>query len=279
MARIRTIKPSFFRHEELFEAEKSSGLPLRVAYAGLWTAADREGRFAWKPRALKLDCLPYDECDFSAVLDELAARGFIKKYEIEGQSYGYIPSWKDHQVINNRERESDIPEPRVVHASSTRQGPAQAEGKGREEEGKGTDSGATAPRARDVEKIPKKVSRPLPDNYQIPSAVNTRALELGLSNSEIAREHTKFCNHAKQTDRRCAEWAPAEETWMIGAAERLGKQPASNSSGKLDWNMVLELYKRTGHWSKWAGSDPTSPSCAAPPELLEKYGIEIGRLQ
>ena len=48
MARIRTIKPEFFRHEALYEAEHETGLPLRVAYAGLWTAADREGRFQWK---------------------------------------------------------------------------------------------------------------------------------------------------------------------------------------------------------------------------------------
>ena len=57
MARIRTIKPEFFRHEALFEAEHRAGLPLRLAFAGLWTAADREGRFKWRPRQLKLDVL------------------------------------------------------------------------------------------------------------------------------------------------------------------------------------------------------------------------------
>lgn len=271
MARIRTIKPSFFRHEDLFEAEKVSGLPLRVAFAGLWTTADREGRFAWKPRALKLDCLPYDECDFSSVLDELSARGFITKYEVGGEFFGFIPSWKEHQVINNRESESNLPEPRVVHASATRHEPAQGEGKGREEEGKGTDSAASAP---ELEKSTrKKISRPLPDGYQIPEQVLSRAAALGLSNLEITREHAKFCNHAKQTDRRCADWEPAEDTWMIGAAERLGKSPPSSSSGQLDWDVVLQLYKKTGHWSKWAGNDPTSPACEAPRDLLEKYGI------
>src|ERR687890_378461 len=101
MARIRTIKPEFFRHEVLFEAEKNSGLPLRIAYAGLFTAADRAGRFKWAPRALKLDCLPYDEVDFGAVLDALLEAGFIVRYEAGGESYGAIPSWHLHQVINN----------------------------------------------------------------------------------------------------------------------------------------------------------------------------------
>jgi hypothetical protein len=68
MARIRTIKPEFFRHADLYEAEKETGLPLRLAFAGLWTAADREGRFKWRPRELKLDCLPHDEVDFHACL-------------------------------------------------------------------------------------------------------------------------------------------------------------------------------------------------------------------
>jgi hypothetical protein len=111
MARIRTIKPEFFRHEALYEAEHETGLPLRVAYAGLWTAADREGRFQWKPRQLKLDCLPYDDVDFSYILDVLAARGFIVPYEHEGHRFAYIPSWHQHQIINQREAKSKLPDP------------------------------------------------------------------------------------------------------------------------------------------------------------------------
>ncbi|GAA4169527.1 hypothetical protein [Shinella granuli] len=80
MARIRTIKPEFFKHEGIFDAEQETGLPLRLAFAGLWTQCDREGRFAWRPRQLKVDILPYDELDFLRVLDALATRGFIVKY-------------------------------------------------------------------------------------------------------------------------------------------------------------------------------------------------------
>lgn len=161
MARIRTIKPEFFRHEALFEAEKETGLPLRIAFAGLWTAADREGRFRWAPRQLKLDCLPYDDADFSRVLDALMTRGFIAGYVVEGKQYGHIPSWKHHQVINNREKPSDLPEPneinaltreaRVNDALATPLKQVQVEGKGREGEGErngypeASASGADAP--------------------------------------------------------------------------------------------------------------------------------------
>lgn len=111
MMRIRTIKPEFFLHERLFEAEQQSGLPLRVAYAGLWCAADREGRFKWEPRRLGVQILPYDQVDFSRVLDALTTRGFIVKYASGTGEFGVIPSFTTHQVINNRERESELPDP------------------------------------------------------------------------------------------------------------------------------------------------------------------------
>jgi len=111
MARIRTIKPDFFRHEGLFEAEQETGFPLRLAFIGIWTVADRDGRFPWKPRALKLDALPFDVIDFDRVMDALERYGFILKYESDGKSFGWIPSWSKHQVINSRETKSVIPEP------------------------------------------------------------------------------------------------------------------------------------------------------------------------
>lgn len=148
MARIRTVKPAFFRHESIFEAEKATGLPLRIAFIGLWTAADREGRFRWKPRELKLDCLPYDEVDFAQVLDALCAAGFIQRYEVAGETYGYIPSWARHQQVNAREAQSTLPGPDQCEHVHAREEPVQAcgEGKGREQEGKGKEDAAPSAR-------------------------------------------------------------------------------------------------------------------------------------
>lgn len=95
----------------LFEAEREYAIPLRLAYTGLWCAADREGRFKWEPRRLGVQILPYDGIDFSRVLDALHTRGFIGKYECEGSFFGFIPSFERHQVINNRERDSELPNP------------------------------------------------------------------------------------------------------------------------------------------------------------------------
>ncbi|MBX3499374.1 MAG: hypothetical protein KF889_08025 [Alphaproteobacteria bacterium] len=135
MARIRTIKPEFFRHHGLWTAERESGLPLRVAFAGLWCAADREGRFRWQPLVLKLDVLPFDDVDFAAVLEALLKHGFVRRYAVDGAAYGVIPSFARHQLINNREKPSTLPAP-VDDACGTREGNAEAEGE-REGEGEG----------------------------------------------------------------------------------------------------------------------------------------------
>lgn len=151
--RIRTIKPEFFLHDGLFDAEVETGLPLRVAFCGLWCAADREGRFRWEPRRLGMQILPYDQVDFSRVLHALATRGFLVMYRVNDACFGWIPGFSRHQIVNNRERESEIPEftpesameaesdacltrdPRVAHASK-------AEGKGKEGKGIGNREGS-----------------------------------------------------------------------------------------------------------------------------------------
>lgn len=107
MPRIRTIKPEFFRHHDLYLAEKKSKLPIRVAFSGLWCCADKEGRFKWKPTELKLDVLPYDEIDFNDVLQCLINEGFIIKYLSNKKEYGLIPTFKDHQRITGTESKYD----------------------------------------------------------------------------------------------------------------------------------------------------------------------------
>ena len=160
MARIRTVKPEFFRHIGLYKAEKESKLPLRVAFAGLWTAADREGRFRWVPEELKLDCLPHDTVDFSRVLDCLENHGFIIRYENAGRMYGYIPSWADHQRINAHEAKSMCPSPDDDESQcTTMHMHARGEGKGRE--GKGREGVCHEPVSTDSQLSPEFLSIPL----------------------------------------------------------------------------------------------------------------------
>ncbi len=108
MARKRLISPSFFKHYELYQAEVESGLPLRVAFAGLWTVTDRDKRFRWKGD-IKTDILPYDPADILKVLDALEHYGFVKSYVVAGRKYGFIPTFHRYQTFHHTERHSSLP--------------------------------------------------------------------------------------------------------------------------------------------------------------------------
>jgi hypothetical protein len=109
MARIRTIKPSFFRSEDV------STLPLRarLTWIGLWTQCDDAGRAKDNARLIKGDIWPLDDVslrDIEDDLETLAARGRIVRYVVDGRRYLAITNWRDHQTIQ-KPSESKIPAP------------------------------------------------------------------------------------------------------------------------------------------------------------------------
>ena len=155
MARIRTIKPEFFTSEDIVSLS-----PLaRLFYVSLWCEADREGRMDWKLGTLKMRYFPGDNCDMQFLANELIDGGLVIVYEVDGKQYAEIPSFKTHQIINNRESDSTRP-PRVKHASKR----VKAEGKeGREGNGKEGDS--AEPQS---DSTPAIVSIPLVDKTEFP---------------------------------------------------------------------------------------------------------------
>lgn len=112
MARIRTIKPEFFTSEDIVELEPMA----RLLYIALWCESDKEGRMTWKPKTFKMRYFPADSCDIESLCSSLVDRGLVVLY---GDNLAYIPSFKDHQHINPREKESVLPSP-IIDASSTR---------------------------------------------------------------------------------------------------------------------------------------------------------------
>ncbi len=105
--RARNIKPGFFKNDRLGEVE-----PLaRLLYIGLWCLADREGRLADRPRQIKAEILPYDDCRAEELLEELHRRGFILRYAAGNESYIWIPAFRKHQNPHPREAASVIPAP------------------------------------------------------------------------------------------------------------------------------------------------------------------------
>lgn len=118
MARARNIKPGFFLNDTLAGCE-----PLaRLLFAGLWTIADREGRLEDRPKRIKAEILPYDDCDPESLLQQLHDARFIVRYEADGERYIQVATWTKHQDPHYKERPSIIPAPPEHQDSGTTAG-------------------------------------------------------------------------------------------------------------------------------------------------------------
>lgn len=108
MARARNIKPSFFTNDDLGEIN-----PLaRLLFIGMWTIADYKGCFEYKPKRLKVQILPYDNCDIEQLVNDLEKSGFISIYSVRGRKYIKAINFAKHQNPHKNEREggSEIPD-------------------------------------------------------------------------------------------------------------------------------------------------------------------------
>lgn len=159
MARIRTVKPDFFRHELLQDLEIThAGKCPMLVFAGLFGHCDKAGRFEWKPRMLKLDILPFVQFEMTETLAILEKAGLIEKYSVDGVEYGSIPTFTDHQRIGGKEAQDPekYPAPKVCETlvnPSGSNGEALGkhqglqEGKGREGNRKGSKALASSAKA------------------------------------------------------------------------------------------------------------------------------------
>jgi hypothetical protein len=259
--RIRTIKPEFFTHEGLFEAEQETGLPVRLAFAGLWCIADREGRFRWEPRRIGVQVLPYDGADFGLILDALAARGFVVKYRqidacptraprvndaCRDACFGYIPGFLRHQVVNNREALSTLPDPNVENvellsnpsefdACPTRapRVPHASKGEGKGREGKGKE-GERKEIASTSDACVSDVGNPMTalddkpeprSRFKPPTReeLNLEAAKIGLPDSEVDKfVHYYGANGWKVGKSPMKSWTHALAGWATRWRERAG---------------------------------------------------------
>jgi hypothetical protein len=103
--RIRSLKPGFFKNEQLAELSPWH----RLCFEGLWCCADREGRMQDRPKRLKAEIFPYDDLDMNHLLWDLARAGFIRRYQIGAHPYIWIPSWHGHQHPRQDEGASLLP--------------------------------------------------------------------------------------------------------------------------------------------------------------------------
>jgi hypothetical protein len=106
VSRIRTIKPEFWKHEDLSELPPET----HMLAAALLNYADDEGYFNANPRLVQADCCPLRE-DSTSVrrsIDELSRIGYIRLFEgVDGKSYGHVTKFLQHQRVD-RPRDSKI---------------------------------------------------------------------------------------------------------------------------------------------------------------------------
>jgi len=102
MARARNIKPAFFQNEELAELS-----PLeRLSFIAMWTIADFKGCIEYRPKRLKIQILPYDDCDINLIVINLEKSRFITSYSVLGQLYIKIVNFEKHQNPHPNEKKS-----------------------------------------------------------------------------------------------------------------------------------------------------------------------------
>lgn len=206
MARIRTIKPEFFTSEDVVSMSPLS----RLFYVSLWCEADREGRLVWNVKTLKRRYLAADDCDVDFLANELIENELIEIYEVEGRMYAEILSFKNHQVINNREADSVLPS-RVKVASTRVQGEGRKEGKGRKE-------GAASVDAPNVFSKPDEVSQEVWDAF-----VKQRKAKKAQITELVMREISKEADKAGWTLEKALQ-ETVVRNWQSFKAEWVDKQ-------------------------------------------------------
>lgn len=281
MARIRSVHPSLFTDESWVSCS-----PLaRILYIGLWTDADDQGLFEWKPLQLKMRLLPGDGADATALLDELAGVDLVQAYEVDGKRFGAI---KDFRKFQRPQKPNAIhpltekigeyvglstSEPRPL-AEQSRTGTGKA---AQMEDVGGEDKSPPPPQGG---RRKPKVS--IPDGFptdELIDAMQAEAREVG-ANFDVRRFATYFRDQCIAKDHRYADWPAAWRKWCRGdiakapktAAAALAGRPAPAADDR--WRRWLREFKRNGYWpSDDAGPRPGRPGCRAPAAILAEFGI------
>lgn len=112
MSRIRSIKPEF-AEDEITNGKLTH--VARLAYILSWPLCDDCGRMRGSKAYLKANLFPYDtdpafHKSFDAAYDQLIALGKWVSYQVNGQTYIYLPNFRKHQRID-KPSPSRIPPP------------------------------------------------------------------------------------------------------------------------------------------------------------------------
>jgi hypothetical protein len=244
VARIRTIKPEFWKHEDLSELPEAT----HMLAAALLNYADDEGYFNANPGLIKGECCPLREPSVSIQdsLAHLSRIGFIMLGTSEnGKRYGLITTFLEHQRINRPtpSKISDLgivwddspqPHPQVTEQSPPERNREQGTGN-MNSEPNGSVVGATA-------------DPPPEDDLEIPLTLDRTDVGKAVANYNLAADELGLPKVLKLTnDRRRRLQARLKEHGLKGWNEGITNLEASkfcrgeNDRGwKADFEFLLQ---------------------------------------
>jgi len=218
MSRARNLKPGFFKNEDLAELP-----PLgRILFAGLWCEADRRGILEDRPKRLKAELLPYDDCDVDALLGQLYERGFIRRYEADGVRCIFIPNFGKHQNPHVKEQANTLPAPPETgeHQASTGLAPDQHRASPADSLNPLPNHPLPLPDSGDTPLPPKggkarQIKTAVPDDLLIPPEDwAAMAAEQGMTDAEMQRETAAMKDHYRGKGERRVDWVATWRNWM-----------------------------------------------------------------
>lgn len=191
MARIRTIKPTFWTSEQIVECSPIA----RLLFIGIWNFCDDAGNMPASFRTLKMQVFPGDDFtidDIEKWIDELKRQGLVVEYMAENKAFWHVTGWH-HQKVD---RPNFVyPKPKFVDHSTSDRGQIaeQSPPEGKVKEGKVREGSVSAHAHEKAAELSKKIETsesPTPPTWQDRPA------------DEFAEIHAKVVDYARPDDFR-----------------------------------------------------------------------------
>jgi hypothetical protein len=294
MARIRSVHPGLTSDE----AYMSMSMTAKAAWTPLWMQCDDHGIFEWKPIVLKALIFPADNVDFAAVLSELEKLGCVRRLDIQGRPHGVVRNFAKYQRPKNPSYRHFKPEELPAEVGSyiaikgattpvlPQPSPSAIENHPQMKEEGGrrkVDKEESRPVAKtqpdasaDFIELKRIYPKRLGDykwalaerkfNSLVKTGVNPKVILAAARRLEETQR--KLGNIGTQFVPMPASWLNSEDFVFVAVSS------FDDGPKPVDWDNVVSFYKRTRVWTRGVGPDPESALCEAPPEILQKYGIQ-----
>lgn len=217
--RIRTIKPEFFRHEQLALLSHKT----RLLFIGLWCIADKEGRLEDRPQRIRIEIFPYETESIEGELQELCSSGFIARYSAQGADFIEVTAFSKHQRITGKEAKYVSKIPPRCDTGSSGETPEQQQAL------LGCVTGAQERKKEKGEKERKKVPRFSPDEHD---ALLSNAMR---ANAEFLQEWHRWNTYRNKKRKRISEDAAKEQIRNIHSSGIAAGIAAIRKSIASDW--------------------------------------------